>query len=138
MYPHHPTSLMVQTRIKRMFDDEPLCLMVIFRCLMAIIPFLPNHCAIACSCGDVCSGGIGSMGAPPHQFMNKSAKWAMKIPKIVIQGLEVSKKSWRVSPNDPKSDHLSIKTYGFHLFPYIYMYICVIFHSKPSILKYPH
>ena len=32
--------------------------------------------------------------------------------------------SWRVSPNDPKSDHLSIKTYGFHLFPYIYVYMC--------------
>ena len=31
--------------------------------------------------------------------------------------------SWRVSPNDPKSDHLSIKTYGFHLFPYIYIYV---------------
>ena len=35
--------------------------------------------------------------------------------------------SWRVSPNDPKSDHLSIKTYGFHLFPYIYICIYVWF-----------
>jgi len=69
---------------------NPYVLMVIFRCLMAKSLFLPNHCAIACSWGDVCSGGIGSMGAPPHQFMKKSAKWAMKIPRIVIQGLEVS------------------------------------------------
>jgi len=81
---------MVQTTIKRMFDDETLCLMIIFQCLMAKSLILPNHCAIVCSC-------------------TASVKWAMKIPKkssifwmFSIQDLEVSYKSWRVSPNHPK------------------------------------
>ena len=58
------------TRIKRMFDDEILCLMIIFQCLMAKSLFLPNHCAIVCSC-------------------TASVKWAMKIPKKIVNFLDV-------------------------------------------------